>query len=45
MAPNIPATTAEATMTIANGTWTSNFAAAAPERLAATNAPMPRNAT
>ena len=45
MAPNIPATTAEITMASANGTWMSNCAAAAPERFAATNAPMPRNAT
>ena len=44
MAPNMPATTAEITMASANGTWMSNCAAA-PERLAATNAPMPRNAT
>jgi len=44
-APNMPATTAQITMTSAKGSCRWILAAAAPDRLAATTAPMPRKAT
>ena len=45
MAPKQPATTAQMTMTSGNGSWMPTIDAAAPDRFAAVNAPMPRNAT